>query len=198
MVMYDYMVIHAYPHHAVLAFVNTPFGTEPKNPAECMPRNVRDTRMGFYAFRNRWQDGDDIVITQLVRRSPARFRHGPDKALTIQHHGRRESWGTIPARASHWASADDGSAVVGDGESFLAIDFSGASGAPGMLVMTGSAATGDAVLTAGGRTYSFKFLLPEGGAVPQPMAVGEQVVVGEQIVGVRGGALFLGTFAGTR
>ena len=67
-----------YPHHAILSFINTPFGTELVNPAEVMPRYVRDSKHGFFGFRNRWKDENDIVITQLTKRSPARFRHGPD------------------------------------------------------------------------------------------------------------------------
>ena len=71
----------------------------------------------------------DIVITQLTRKSPARFKHGPDRNMTIQHHGKKESWGSIPTNVTHWQPAADGSAIIGDGERWLAIDFSGASGA---------------------------------------------------------------------
>ncbi len=185
--------VSPYPHHAVIAFVNTPFGMTPVNPAECMPRNVRDGKHGFFGFRNRWQDGDDIVITQLTKRSPARFRHGPDRNLIIQHHGKTEKWGSIPSPVSHWQPAGDGSAVVGDGKTFLAIDFSTASGADGMLVMTGPAASADTVVEAGGQTYSFKFLTK--GKAPSPQVQGDKVVAGKQTVAMRDGKLVLGVFA---
>lgn len=185
--------VSPYPHHAVLAFVNTPFGVEPRNPAECIPRAVRDTKHGFYAFRNRWRDENDIVITQLTRRSPARFRHGPDRAMTIQHGGRRETWGAIPARATCWRVASDGSAVVGDGRTFVGIDFSGASGADCMLVMTGPGTPDRAVVTAGGRRYAFKFLgtAPD----PRPSGEGDGVTIGRQTVSCPDGTLALGVFA---
>jgi len=183
-----------YPHHSILAFVNTPFGLEPVDPAECIPRCVRDTRYGFYGFRNRWKDENDVVITQLTRRSPARFRHGPDKSMTIQHHGKKESWGSIPAEVTHWQPAADGSAILGDGKTCLAIDFSGASGADGMLVMTGPGAEGHDKVEAGGRSYSLKFLTA--GPEPTPRVEGDKLVIGDQTVSVRDGKLVLGKFAG--
>jgi len=183
-----------YPHHSVLAFVNTPFGLEPVSPAESIPRCVRDTAHGFYGFRNRWQDEVDIVITQLTRRSPARFKHGPDKSMTIQHHGKKENWGSIPAEATHWQPGTDGSAIIGDGQTWLAIDFSGASGADGMLVMIGPGSDSGRKVEAGGRTYVLKFL--HDGPEPSPRAEGEQVVVGKQTIVMEDGKLVLGTFGG--
>ena len=182
-----------YPHHSILALVNTPLDLDPVNPVECIPRCVRDTTHGFYGFRNRWQDENDIVITQLTRRSPARFKHGPDRSMTIQHHGKKESWGPIPATASHWQPAADGSAIIGDGKTCLAIDFSGASGADGMLVMTGPGSDQGETVEAGGRTYSLKFL--HDGPEPTPRVEGDKVVVGKQTVTMQDGKLVLGTFA---
>ena len=48
--------ISPYPHRAILALVNWPFGTPAKNPAEVLPKAVQDSKYGFYMFRNRWQD----------------------------------------------------------------------------------------------------------------------------------------------
>jgi len=181
-----------YPHHSILAFVNTPFGLEPVEPAKCIPRQVRDTKHGFYGFRNRWQDENDIVITQLTRRSAARFRHGPDRNMTIQHHGKKETWGSIPAKVSHWQPAADGSAILGDGETWLAIDFSGASGADGLLVMTGPGAAEGETVKVGDRTYVLKFLTD--GSAPKPRVEGDQVVVGKQTITMQDDKLVLETF----
>ena len=186
--------ISPYPHHAVLACVNTPFGTKPVNPAECMPRCVRDTKHGFYGFRNRWQDENDIVITQLARRTRHRFRHGPDRGMQIRHHGKKEAWGAIPGDASHWAPAADGSAIIASRTTCVAIDFSGASGADGMLVMTGPGSAPGDKIEAGGRSYSLKFLT--GGPEPTPRVEGDRLVIGKQTVAVQDGKLVLGTFAG--
>lgn len=181
-----------YPHHAILAFVNTPFGAPLVNPAEVMPRNVRDARHGFYAFRNRWQDENDIVISQLTRKSPDRFEHGPDRAMVIWHHGRREEWGSIPAKADVWEPAADGSAIIGGGGTWVGIDFSGASGAPGLLVMVGGSPGGQTV-TAGATTVALKVL---GSGAPAPKAEGDEVVVGGQRIRFRDGRLSFATWAG--
>ena len=188
--------ISPYPHHSILAFVNTPFGVKPVNPSECVPRCVRDSRHGFYAFRNRWQDENDIVITQLVRRTPARFRHGPDRKMSIRHHGKRTSWGSLPAatgKALVWIPGADGSAIIGSDTSCMAIDFSGASGADGMLVMTGSGAPGEGMVSAGGRKFSFKFLTA--GAAPTPKVEGDKIVIGTQTVSFKDGRIVLGKMA---
>jgi hypothetical protein len=184
--------VSPYPHHSVIAFVNTPFGVEPKNPADCMPRQVYDSIRGFYAFRNRSKDGNDIVITQLVRRSPARFRHGPDKAMTIQHHGKRELWGSLPPKAEVRKPGKDGSTILGDGKMSVAIDFSGASGADGMIVFVGSGAPSGRIVEAGGQKFVFKFLT--GGAEPEPKVSGASVIAGKQTVSYSDGAIVLGVF----
>ena len=65
--------INPYPHRAVLAFVNWPFGQAEKNPGDVLPRAVEDKAMGFYMFRNRWQDGDDIVVTALLKNTKGNY-----------------------------------------------------------------------------------------------------------------------------
>lgn len=182
-----------YPHHAILALVNTPFGEAPLNPALAMPRALRDQQHGFYAFRNRWQDADDIVISQLARRSPARFQHGPDKAMAVWHHGQRKEWGCIPAKADTWQPAADGSAIIGGGGTWVGIDFSRASGADGLLVMVGPGAPAERQLSAGGTTFALKLLGP-GGA--EPVVEGDEVVVGRQRIALRDGRLRFAVWAG--
>ena len=184
--------ISPYPHHSILAFVNTPFDIKPADPNGAIPRCVRATRHEFYGFRNRWKDENDIVITQLVKKAPARFRHGPDKNMTIWHHGKKTKWGTIPAKAKVWIPGADGSAVIGSDKRCVAIDFSGASGADGMLVMTGSGAPSDGAVSAGGRKFSFKFLTS--GAEPAPKANGDKITIGSQTVSFKDGRIVLGKF----
>jgi hypothetical protein len=176
-----------YPHHAVLAFINTPFGTEPVDPGQALPHAVHDSRHGFHAFRNRWRDGDDILITQLTRKSPARFAHGPDRRMRVWHHGRREEWGSIPARIEHYRTARDGSALIGGQGAWIGIDFSGASGAAGLLVTSG-AESGDAV-TIAGAPFTVRTLGP---GAEKPVADGDAVVVGRQRLALVDGRL---TFA---
>jgi hypothetical protein len=186
--------ISPYPHHSILAFVNTPFGIKPVNPAACIPRCVRDSRHEFYGFRNRWQDENDIVITQLVKKSPARFRHDPDRSMRISHHGKKSSWGSIPSKTTTWIPGADGSAIIGSDKGCVAIDFSGASGADGMLVMTGSGAPKDGTLSAGGVKFSFKFLTAA--AAPTPKVQGDKIVIGAQTVSFKDGKIVLGKFTG--
>jgi hypothetical protein len=183
-----------YPHHACLAFINTPFGLEKVNPAEVMPRNVRDSRVDFYAFRNRWQDENDILITFMAKKNKDRFAHGPDKAMKVWHHGKREEWGKIPPDAE-FIPAADGSAVIGKGNDWVGIDFSGASGCDGVIVMT-SGSGGDATASAGGTTFTFKFLCGAGQSAPKPEAAGDQVKLGKQTVQMKDGKLTFGAWAG--
>ncbi len=183
-----------YPHHAILAFVNTPFDMKPVNPAKLLPRFVRDSRYGFYGFRNRWKDENDIVISQLARRTPNRFAHGPDEAMWIWHHGKREKWGSIPGKVSYWRPFADGSAILGGEGQSIGIDFSGASGVDGMIVLTGKTKHKGVSVTAGGVTYQFKFLTS--GQSPTPRVDGNRVVVGKQIVSMKDGKLVLAQTAG--
>lgn len=183
-----------YPHHSVLAFVNTPLGEKGVKPEDVIPRYVHDTKHGFFAFRNRWQDENDIVISMLTKRSPARFRHGPDRNLVIQSHGKKSEWGKIPTPATTFEPVSDGSAIIGNGQTWLAIDFSGASGADGLLVMVGEeAARGDQTIEAGGVTYQLKYLTD--GKQPVAKAQGDAVIVGRQVISMQEGKLTLKEFA---
>ena len=58
------------PWKAVAAFVNWPIGVGAKNPAGVLPQAMEDRTHGYYCFRNRWKDGDDIVVTALLGYGP--------------------------------------------------------------------------------------------------------------------------------
>ena len=74
------------------------------------------------------------------------------------------------------------------------MDFSKASGADGMLVMTGPGAPRDGTVAAGGVTFSFRFLTAAD--APKPAVDGEKVVVGGQTVAMKDGRIVLGKTAG--
>jgi len=191
--------VSPYPHHAILAFLNWPFDTEPINPAQSIPRVVRDTRYGFYAFRNRWQDANDIVISQLTRGARGWIRTRADRHLQVRAHREKFTWGTIPRNVFYWQPAPDGSAIIGgkDG-TWLAIDFRAASGADGLLIMTGpDAPPEDArtrVVTAGDHRFSIRALTQ--GTPPTITVEDDTVHIGGQSVWMDEGRLVLEKFAG--
>ena len=172
-----------YPHHAILSFVNWPFGLKEKDPGEVLPHAYRDTVWGFYAWRNRWKDENDVVISILTRRARGNFSVKAENTLTIQAMGRKMQWGRINGGFKDaYEPRPDGSTVVttGDG-SCLAVDFSGASGADAMLVMTGPGApTSGTIVEAEGRKFSFLFLTK--GKAPEPKRAIDKIIVGEQMV----------------
>jgi hypothetical protein len=53
-----------------MAFVNWPIGVEPRNPEGIMPKAIEDRVHGYYFFRNRWKDGDDIAVSALLGYGP--------------------------------------------------------------------------------------------------------------------------------
>ena len=63
-----------YPHVAVCALVNWPIDVKERNPADVLPLCYRDSSCGFYAWRNRWKDAGDTVITIRM----------PDAGLELQ------------------------------------------------------------------------------------------------------------------
>jgi len=184
-----------YPHHCILSFVNWPFGLEPRNPAEVIPRAVRDEKWGFYMFRNRWQDENDIVISIQTRDTRGWHKARTRGDIEVWAFGKKERWGRVKGDVVYWKPAADGSAILAakDG-THLAIDFSGASGAEGLLVMTGPGAGAGTRVEVGGTTYSVKVLTR--GAAPRPQAHGNKLVVGGQSVWMEDGHLVLAKMAG--
>ena len=180
-----------YPHHSVLAFVNWPIATPQRNPGDVLPHTIRDDRWGFYAWRNRWQDENDVIISILAQAAKGNMGAKAERTLTIQHTGKKMHWGGINGGfQGEFAPAKDGSTILktADG-SCLAIDFSRASGADAMLIMTGSGAPGDGAVDAGGRRFSFLFL---GGNKPTVRVEGAKVIVGGQTVSYDGESIVLG------
>lgn len=179
-----------YPHLAVCAMVNWPLDIEEKNPATVLPLCYHDTSCGFYAWRNRWQDDGDTVITVLTNRTEGYMGAKPDRSLSLNTVGRHVKWGTVKEGPTRhwWASArgESSSLTLSDGTCF-AVDFTGASGAEVMLVTTGQA-EGQA-MRLGGKTLTFYF--PTEKVVLDVTVEGDAAVVGTQRVMLKDGNLML-------
>ena len=185
-----------YPHQAVYAFVNWPVGVEVVNPARLMPKAVADEIHGYYMFRNRWQDASDILVTAYLGRGPRGYKRVGDTSVIVWGLGLRTQFGRLSGKTTYFKAAPDGSAVLTtDNGHSLAVDFSGASGSPLLLVGLGSSFTGAKATSvkAGGDTFHVMTL--QKGDPPQPIADGEKVRIGKQTVTCDGGRLVLGTMA---
>jgi len=55
----------------VMMFLNWPEALAERNPADTMDRVVVDRQKGGYVFRNRWQDGDDCVVSVFANDNQA-------------------------------------------------------------------------------------------------------------------------------
>jgi len=132
-----------------------------------------------------------VIISILTQRAKGNMEAKAEQTLTIQHAGRKLDWGTIQGGfRGEFAPARDGSTILttGDG-SCLAIDFSQASGADVLLVMTGAGVPGADTVEAGGTRFSFLML---GGTSPERKVEGNRVVVGGQSVSFNGQSIVLG------
>ena len=174
-----------YPHHMVSALVNWPVDMPGKNPAEVLPLCYRDSKYSFYAWRNRWQDENDIVISVLTKPTRGYMGARPDSALQVMAFGEKFSWGNVVGDVKHWQTSPHGETSVlrlSDGTS-VAVDFTGASGAEGMLVTTGQAEGIKANL--GEATLTIKFLTA--GPEPALTVTDDRVVAGKQAVSLKDG-----------
>lgn len=180
-----------YPHHAICSFVNWPWELKERDPAEVFPRAYRDSKWSFYAFRNRWRDENDIVISVLTKPSRGYMSARADGAFQIAAFGRKFAHGKVAGEVRHWETAPDGSAVLtlSDGTS-AAVDFSESSGAEGLIVMTGPGAEGTPV-AAGETTYRVKFLTA--GPEPAVRVQDDALCIGRRTIRLRNGTLTLGT-----
>jgi len=204
---------NTYPHRAVAALVNWPVGLEPANPGTVMPKAVADTVHGYFVNRNRWKDENDILITTLLQTGHEGYHRVRSGGLvTIWGLGLRTSLrtGLGGHQPTVWRPAPDGSSVlsaVRDGQiSSMAVDFSGTSGAPAMIVGVGPAFqkarhkpvgktngpnTRITELKAGGHTFVV-FTLQEGKA-PKPTVLRGTIRIGKQTIRFDGKRLRLGT-----
>ena len=136
------------PWHAVLSFVNWPIGVEPVNPGTVLPHAVFDSNKGYTVFRNRWQDGDDIVITSLLGYGPRDgYTPGGGPILAFAY-GQKMTLGTLSGKAGTFTPHAAGGVTVADGGAgILGFDASGASGTDALLVAVGAGLRGGANAT---------------------------------------------------
>lgn len=131
---YDALV---WPHRAVYAFVNWPIGMAEKNPAEVLPKYLRDHQAGYYIFRDRWSaTGDDVVATMYVQQML-----GHTKATDVKQpgaifgHGVTANFNTTSRQDDRFGDADNGHAcVIRSGTQTFVADMTGLSGAPLLLI----------------------------------------------------------------
>jgi hypothetical protein len=182
-----------YPHTTVCAFVNWPVGIKAKNPAELLPLCYRDSKWGFYLWRNRWKDDNDTVISVLLNRAEGYggYRYAnADRSIYLNTMGKHIRWGrVVSGKPRHWQSSPTGSSsslTLSDG-TCLAVDFTGVSGADVMLVTTAKA-DGQTV-DIGRRKLTFYF--PTATEPPKVKVDLNAAVVGEQRVTIKDGNLVL-------
>jgi hypothetical protein len=188
------------PWHAVCSFVNWPVGVEPVNPAELMPRAIEDRVHGYYVFRNRWQDGNDILVSALLGYGPKdayRPKRGP---IYLWGLGQKFSFGKFLSDGPATFVRGERGGVVSTGSQCLAVDFSGKSGAPLLMALVGidgpdTTARGGELLSVNrvksGGTEVVVVTLQDGEAPPVKVE-GNRVVVGKQTVSVDGNRIVLG------
>ena len=171
-----------YPHTAVLAFINFPLGLEPQDPAAEWPRRNRDTTFGFHAWRNRFKDENDVIISVLGETTPGYMRAPAESTVSLLTKGELLTWGSFRGgiRAEYDVRRHGGSVLTfGDNGSF-AVDFSGKSGADVMLVWHGYSAPEENRVRLGEHTLAFHF--PGDGEEPVIEVLDNKVRVGDQTV----------------
>lgn len=184
--------VSRYPHVAVSSFVNWPIGVQGKNPAEVLPLCYRDSRVNFFAWRNRWQDENDVVMSILAKTTTAGNYHASaESSLKVAAQGKKFDWGVMKSDTRSFQSTPMGQTSVlnfVDGAS-LGVDFTLASGADALLVYTGKA--DGKTVSLGDKTVTLKFL--SSGADPEVKVEGDKILVGRQTVILRDGAVVFGT-----
>ena len=190
------------PHGAVCSFVNWPVGMEARNPAEVLPHCYRDTIHGFVAWRNRWQDENDVVISVLLRTTRGYMSAESDGSLQIMGFGRKFQWGQAEGNIEYWWQNERGTAtVMTTANVSTAVDFTGLSGAGVMLATTGKGdgmtfKMGEGAIVPGmpfrgkGPTVTLKFLTA--GDVPAPTIKDYVVTVGKRTIALKDKNIVLG------
>jgi hypothetical protein len=179
--------VSRYPHVSVCAFVNWPFQTTERDPSGYLPLCYIDETAGFIAWRNRWRDMNDTIITVATGRTRGYHASKPDNALTVMVKGRNTAWGTVARNCNgivHWWKTDRGDMsafTLGNGVAF-GVDFTGASGADVLLVTTGEA-TGSTVKL-GEKSLTFYF--PTTDTPPLPLAGTDRIAVGNRTIRLDG------------
>ncbi|MBN1819050.1 MAG: hypothetical protein JW828_16950, partial [Sedimentisphaerales bacterium] len=185
--------IGPYPHRAILAFINWPFDLKPANPKGILPSAVGDEKYGVYMFRNGWKDENDIVVSVQTRNTRGWHKADTEGQVWVWGLGKKNAWGNLKGNVTFFQPAVDGSGILSiENGTSLAVDFSGASGADAMLVMSGRGAAKEKRIKAGKTEYSVLFLTA--GQEPNIEIRGDRLKVGNQTVSLREGHLALSRF----
>jgi len=184
------------PLHAVLAFANWPVGAAPENPEKVMPKAMEDRIHGYYVFRNQWKDGNDILVSALLGYGPKDAYKPQAGPIYLWGFGKKQSFGSFRAAAPAEFTAGPNGGVVSTGTQCLAVDFSGASGAPALIVLVdiaGPKAGGEVAVNSVdvGETKVTVVTLQQGQA-PAVKAEGGKITVGGQTVSVDGHKVVFG------
>jgi hypothetical protein len=184
----SYDIIHL-PWRAVLSLVNWPVEVAPVNPASVLPHAIFDRNKGYTVFRNRWQDGEDIVITSLLGYGPRdAYTPGGGPILAFAY-GKKMTLGKLSGKTGAFTPHEAGGVTVADGGAgMLGFDASGASGADALLVAVGAGLQGGADATlhqvnAGGVDVQI-LVFAKGKTVPSPTAEGAVIAIGGQKITV--------------
>lgn len=189
---YDSIV---YPHNAVQALVNWPVGVAPVNPEKVLPKAMEDRVHGYYVFRNRWKDADDVIVTALLGYGPKDAYKPEAGPVYVWGLGQKMKFGSFRTKspAEFQARADGSGTIVGEGKC-LAVDFSGASGAELLVATLGIEVAkpkkGTAAMVPLGDVTVGVFVLSSK-AVPEPVVRGNTIVVGGQTISVVDGRIVL-------
>lgn len=190
--------VFTYPHRALFALVNWPFGVEPQNPGEVLPPVAEDRRYGQYIHRKRWQDDDDIIVGALYG-ARSKGEEGTARRLQVFAYGKRIAFSTVVGSEG----ASNGCTWVGDGSGVswgngnaVGVDFNAASGADAVVVLVGPRADARiegengpmfsaGTCTVGGTTVAV--LTVAKGAHPKPVVEGTSLKIGGQTVTIADG-----------
>ncbi len=214
-----------YPHLSVLSFVNWPIGIEMQNPEGIVPKARRDTTLGYFGFRNRWQTtNQEVLVTVCVGTGWSKpYAEWGSEAIMVWGHGEKLWMGRhTREKQTLVVLADDGSGIVSstqypenwitsydfdrgiivskprsDGDrSGVAVDFSKASGADALIVTVGPCAeSGGTQVDVNGTAMRY-LTLSESTVQPDVRVGGDTLYIGDQSVYWDGCRFFLGTFSG--
>jgi hypothetical protein len=148
-----------YPHRAAYALANWPFDVAEKSPAELFPLAKVEEGPGYCVFRNGWADKGNMVVTALCGSSPKSGRGmAQGGSIMVAGHGVEYTFPGMfhSSKITYSKLNKDGSGVVSamvlDGldpkkmatltampktPTSLAVDYSGASGAPLLVAQVG-------------------------------------------------------------
>lgn len=190
----DYDAVQ-YPHRAMLALVNWPIDVEERNPGEILPKCFHDFKKGVTVFRNGWHDnpGDDATLNIDIG---TRWGWGGGQGAMLKMIAMGKKWElpcdlTKCSTTSYVKYSNDGSGIfsVVVKNTYVGVDYSRASGADVLVVMTGERAgemkptamkpTAVAKLGSGWKIY---IVTLQKGAPPAVRVDGDTLHVGGQTV----------------